>query len=268
MRDKSTSSRLNRIKLRISYVIDYRILRPYLNYIRRLNLEKVELELERLTNRDRSQISKSEIVDLIAIENPVIFEVGANIGTDTLEFAMAFPKGEIHAFEPLPMHLHKLYSFVTGYENVRIIPCALSDQVGFAKFYQSSGYSGGSGSLLIPTLHLERDKNTFFLESDQCFVLTQTLAEYVKTVGVSKVDFLWMDAQGAELKILKGLGDFVKKIRFIYSEVSTVPFYEESCVESDLESFLANVGFSIIRNYRGASEESGNVLWENNSFTP
>ena len=229
--------------------------------VRRLNLKKVNLEIRNSLDTD-SQIGKQTILDLVDKHNPIIFEIGANIGTDTLEFSLMYPNGVIHAFEPLPLHINKLVQNTQDCKNVKIISAALSDTNGLSKFYQSSGYSGGSGSIFKPTLHLVRDTRTLFKAEDECMVPTVTLDRYLQNLDLKEIDFVWIDAQGAELKILKGAIENLQKIRYIYSEVSTVPYYEGACTESELIEFLGNHNFLVKKRFRPVTEECGNILWE------
>jgi FkbM family methyltransferase len=258
----SFSSRvLREIQLQISYRISFRIVQPFQNRVRSLNLQKVQSDVRNSLDSNVS-IGKQTILSLLDTKDPLILEIGANIGTDTLEFALMFPLGEIHAFEPLPLHVSKLVENLRGFTNVKIVPAALSDSNGFTKFYQSSGYSGGSGSIFKPTLHLVRDVNTHFKREDECIVPTLTLDDYLLKSGLTKIDFVWIDAQGAELKILQGALKWLDKIRYIYAEVSTVPYYEGACTESELSEFLEAHDFRIKTRFRPDSDECGNLLWE------
>ena len=254
------------IQLQISYRISFRILQPYLNRVRDLNIQKVKLDVKNSLDSNVS-LGKRTIAELLDKKDPLILEIGANIGTDTLEFALMFPLGEIHAFEPLPLHINKLVENVRGFTNVKIITAALSDSTGFTKFYQSSGYSGGSGSIFKPTLHLVRDTSTYFSKEDECIVPTLTLHDYLQKSGLEEIDFVWIDAQGAELKILQGASKWLDKFRYIYAEVSTVPYYDGACTESQLSEFLEAHGFQIKMRFRPDSDECGNLLWESTSRT-
>ena len=40
--------------------------------------------------------------NLIKIENPIILDIGANVGQTIIKYQKLFPKAEIHSFEPIP----------------------------------------------------------------------------------------------------------------------------------------------------------------------
>jgi hypothetical protein len=56
-------------------------------------------------------------------------------------------------------------------------------------------------------------------------------------------NFVNFDVQGAELHAMKGLGDLINKVQYIYTEVSFVKLYKDSELLPDLDAFLKNSGF-------------------------
>lgn len=62
---------------------------------------------------------------------------------------------------------------------------------------------------------------------------------------VSDFDFINLDVQGAELKVLKGFGDLLStpSIRAIYTEVNSEEVYEGCCLVKDLDKYLKQFGF-------------------------
>lgn len=59
----------------------------------------------------------------------------------------------------------------------------------------------------------------------------------------SKFDFINLDIQGSELEALKGLGDLLIGVNWIYTEVNRKPLYVDIPLVKDLDSFLLSVGF-------------------------
>ena len=149
------------------------------------------------------------------IENPVIFEVGANTGSDTVKLASV--KGAfVHAFEPEPRcNLSEMPA------NVAVNKVAVSDQQGEATFNlsDSKGHEWTySSSLLNPKNHLVVHKHVQF--NRQVVVKTVRLDDYCRSKKVKHIDFLWMDVQGAEAKVFAGAAEILKNTRYIYTEYS------------------------------------------------
>lgn len=202
-------------------------------------------------------VSKRVIKQYIP-QRPIIVEAGAHIGLDTEELARYFPGGKIYAFEPVSDLFLQLSERTRPYKNVLCIPVALSDQVGEAVMYVSSGVSDGSSSLLPPKEHLIDHPDVIFDETIN--VPCTTLDEWVQTNDIEKVDLLWLDMQGHELNALKAGSAVLEKVQAIYTEVNLKEVYEGASLYDELREWLE------VRNFKVEAEEipwkdSGNVLF-------
>ena len=70
-----------------------------------------------------------------------------------------------------------------------------------------------------------------------------TLDIWAKERGVTYVDYIKIDTQGAELSILKGGIKTLKNVKFLEVEVEFNPIYEGQPMFSDVDSFLRTYGF-------------------------
>jgi len=202
-------------------------------------------------------------------DQPTIIEIGAHVGIDTQRFAYTFPNGRVHAFEPCPTLYRKALENTSKYPNATVTPVALSNQIGFSIFRQSSGTSNGSGSLLEPTLHLTRHPTVQFLEMDQFIVPTATLDDYLTIAGINNVDLIWIDAQGAEGMIFDGASRSLKHCKYVYCEISVVPEYQGGAAYSEIKSKLSLHGLRPIKEFMPASwDGSGNVLFGRQEISP
>jgi len=190
-------------------------------------------------------------------ENPIILEAGAHKGKDTVEMAMLWPMGVIHAFEPVP-HLFKLLENNTrNLKNVHCYQLALGDTKGNETLYISSGASDGSSSLLPPKELLNNFPTVYF--DKELPLHTITLDEWAREYGVTKIDFMWLDLQGMELMVLKSGLNLLKTVSAIYTEVSSTEIYEGQTLYSDLKDWLLSNGFKIER--EEVENGSGNVFF-------
>ena len=64
-----------------------------------------------------------------------------------------------------------------------------------------------------------------------------------KNIDITQYDFLNMDIQGSELIALKGFGNMLKKLNFIYLEVSTDHIYKDCPLIEDIDNFLKDFNF-------------------------
>lgn len=56
-------------------------------------------------------------------------------------------------------------------------------------------------------------------------------------------DFVNLDIQGAELEALKGLGEMIRSVHWIYSEVNREMLYDGIPMVSELDDYLGTLGF-------------------------
>jgi FkbM family methyltransferase len=123
----------------------------------------------------------------------VVIDVGANIGMYTMLAARAVgPGGRVFGFEPVPHVYQRLTGnlAVSGITNATPHRIALSDTTGTASFYLGRNDSMGS---------LYRAQTAAAIE-----VPTETLDGFLERNGVERVDAMKIDAEGAEMHIVRG----------------------------------------------------------------
>ncbi len=84
------------------------------------------------------------------------------------------------------------------------------------------------------------------------------LDTWAKEHGVTAVDFIWADIQGAEGDLITGGKETLANTRYFYTEYSDEELYEGQPTLAQLQSMLPT--FSIVRRY------PMDVLFENLSF--
>ncbi len=70
--------------------------------------------------------------------------------------------------------------------------------------------------------------------------LDNVISKYKDSINFN---FLNLDIQGVELKALKGLGNYLKNIDYIYTEVNCDYVYENCDLVSDIDQYLSGFGF-------------------------
>jgi FkbM family methyltransferase len=205
----------------------------------------------------KGDISKRTIAKFLS-ENPIIVEAGAHIGRDTVEMSKQWPKGFIHAFEPIPEIFRKLNENVRECQNVKIYCMALAEKTGTATIHVSSGASDASSSLLKPKEHLVQHPGVFFKRTE--IVNVTSLVDWKKESGVERIDLLWLDLQGNELNVLTAAEELLYNVMAIYTEVNLKENYENTALYSDLKTYLIGLGFVAIKE-KLFWTDAGNVLF-------
>lgn len=114
----------------------------------------------------------------------------------------------------------------------------------------------GSSSLLKPLEHLAVYPQVLFKQSIE--VQSMTLDHLCLKLDGSGL--LVLDTQGAELEVLKGSTETLRKVKFIYVEYSTKELYESGSTLKSLETFLAGK-FSLIFSTQSQWLGYGNALF-------
>lgn len=139
-------------------------------------------------------------------------DVGAHIGYYTTLFAeLVGPSGRVLAFEPEEQNLQRLRLNTAACGNVTVYPCAVSDQTGMTSLYVSAGNSGdhrthqtaGRVAAEVPTMRLDD----------------------VPDLKTSCIDFLKIDAQGAETAILRGARDVIGRSPHLLGIIEVAPLH-------------------------------------------
>ena len=204
-------------------------------------------------------------------ERITIFDIGACEGEDSVRYARRFPHSTVYAVEPLPANVERIEATIARYgtTNVRVLPIALSDLSGKAKMFVSAGrppavpasddwdYGNKSSSLLEPDRHLEIVPWLHF--DDVMEVETRTMADVCASNAIQRVDFIHMDVQGAELKVLDGLGPLLERVTAIWLEVEAVPLYRDQPLKDDVAQYLRARGFEMLKDT--VDDISGDQLW-------
>lgn len=184
-----------------------------------------------------NDLTFDEIKKLIIRPNPVVLEVGAHDGTDSLNFLNTFPGVRLFCFEPDPRAIAKWESKVSPHR-ATLYKTAVSDHIGTATFFQSGGSPrpgvndwDHSSSLCEPTGHLQHSPWCTF--EKKIVVETTTLDEWNKGhAQFGYIDFIWADTQGAENKMLLGAKDVIPKTRYIKLECHRSELYAGQWKES------------------------------------
>lgn len=170
-----------------------------------------------------------------------IFDVGANVGEWSIGASEEFKPNKMFAFEPIPRTYDLLVKNIVNH-NIKAKNIALSNINGQIEFYFSFERSYLSTSLS---------------QSDDCKFLkticpVQRGDDYCQYLNIENIDFLKIDTEGNDFKVLKGFEEKLKngKIRLIQFEYGPFSIVSKDLLK-DFYDFLNQYGYVIGKIYPG-----------------
>jgi FkbM family methyltransferase len=185
----------------------------------------------------------------------VIFDIGAKNGVKELNRLSSFC--EVYGFEPNPQEFLKLKNYKSGkYKKEEYSEVGLSDFTGEILLNVSENSSFSS---FLNTDWVNYQLHFGFMEKveewkkdlakvSEIKVQVSTLDFVSEKNNVSQIDFLKLDTQGTELRVLKGAEKLLgnNAISMIKSEVSFINVYENQNTFSEIDTFLKSHNFRFV----------------------
>ena len=197
------------------------------------------------------EAKERELFKRIISKGDTVLDVGAHVGVHTLLFArLVGDKGKVIAFEPNTKNFNLLKKNIeiNGYDNVQLENKAASDINGKSSFFCNEDFTAGS------SIFKRKEENQTKIEVD-----TVILDDYFKNSN-TRVDFIKIDVECSELKVLNGLRKTLKnndnlKILIEYSYPCREAFNIEP---NDNMKFLSEYGF----HFSDATYEDATVFFD------
>ncbi len=145
--------------------------------------------------------------DALRQSHPTVLDLGANTGLTSSLFAAWAPRARIVAVEPLPHNLSVLLANAAEpwHRSWQVVPAAVGAGHGQADFHWSGWYSSGT---LNADIADARQGNVGRQEHHQAMpplrVPTTPVQHVVDTLGLSEIDLVKVDVEGAEESLFSG----------------------------------------------------------------
>lgn len=207
------------IKKSIKYFLGKRKLQPLFEALYNLSLYGMNIGGGSNVNSSGEMWAINYIIDYLLPNNKpiVIFDVGANVGCYTIKVILSLKKRQdtkIHCFEPSKHTFKTLRDNLCNYKNVKLFNFGFSDKKESVTLYSNKKGSGLASIYNRRLNHFDIDlkyKELIHLES---------LDNFCKNKGINYINFLKLDVEGHEYKVLKGTKNLISKnsIDFIQFE--------------------------------------------------
>lgn len=187
------------------------------------------------------------LIDLHALCNKYSFvpegviHIGAHLGEESDKY-QSLNIDNVVWVEANPELCFQLLTKFQNLKNNIVINALISDTDGEkVKFYITN--NGESSSMLELDKHKHHHPHIHVTKE---IILTTNRVETIVenfSLKMDKYDFLNLDVQGAELMVLKGFGELIRNLSFIYTEVNTASIYKNCAMISELDEYLLPFGF-------------------------
>jgi FkbM family methyltransferase len=180
----------------------------------------------------------TNLLKKIGIDEPIVWDVGANQGLYTKAILQKFPRAQVYAFEPSPFLLNNLSATFENDPRVTILPFALGRQTS-----QQLLFSDKPGSGLASFTQRRLDHFGISMKESQ---LVDVVAGDELISKFPPPDFIKIDVEGHEMDVLEGAINIVAKTKVIAFEfggthIDTRTFFQ------DFFYFFTHKNFKIYR---------------------
>ena len=191
------------------------------------------------------------------LKEPVIFDIGAHIGTFSLLAAHRFPDSRIYAFEASreTFEVLNLNVLQNKIENIKAFHKAVAAREGEVLLYHNKK-TGNWGHSITAKLSDSSEK-----------VEAVNLSAFIEEERIQKVDLLKMNCEGAEFEILASLTDEQLK-RFVRAGI--ILYHQDLVSAKNQLNLLAerfqNLGFRL-KIIRKSSERGWLLVWNRKYYS-
>lgn len=205
-------------------------------YIQRLDIEAEDAESTSFAlKKDLSRLLKP---------GSVVLDIGANRGQFALELLEVIKDAKIFSFEPVKQAFQFLQNLSQTHKQIIPIESAVSENTGETFFYITESDVGSS--LLEP---LPGQPSKWLTLSNKVKVQTTRLDDFIRLQNLNSqsmpVNLLKIDAQGADLEVIRSAGDFLNPnhIESILVEMNFQIFYDSERPFHEIFNVLDNHGY-------------------------
>jgi len=227
----------------------------------RSNIQKYKLHFKNLLSKSYNLTNDEVIRFFVTKNNPIIFDVGANVGTSIDRFKKIFPSPKLYCFEPghnefkiLKKNYNnkeiKLFNFAIGDKNeskrFNINPISLLSSFNFIN----------SNSKILKTMQKELGVNLSKIIKT-ARVQVKTLDSFLEDQDLKSIDILKIDVQNYEDKVLLGAKKslYMNKFKVIELELNIGTTYEKYLTFYEIEKILIENNYRLV-----AIDNFGNLI--------
>ena len=201
-----------------------------------------------------------EILTWLPKSKPIVFfDIGANIGHFAESICGEYEVKTGFLIEPVAKIIPQLEAKFPDREKFKVLNLAVADKNGETDFFINEDFDSVSSLLKI---HNETDelRSLNIKTPTPTKVKTLTLDHIAAEYGLTDIDLIKIDVQGAEHLVLKSAIVTLKRTKVVYTEFSFKPLYENSSTFFDLYKIFYENDFVLVNISPGYASSNGELL--------
>jgi len=187
-------------------------------------------------------------------------DVGAHLGEKTLAAAEQDPGLRVYAFEP---NLAVAKELIGRLPNYVVLPMAVAETDGCVDFHLNA-FAAASSLLPFNPEGLRRWAGGDVLKVERTMAVPAVrLDTFMGLMDIAQVEFLKIDAQGADLAVVRSAGSRLRDVARLALEVQVagVPLYEGGSERSAVVDYLTSRGFGMVSSERQSLDQEENLVF-------
>jgi FkbM family methyltransferase len=189
-----------------------------------------------------------------------IYDIGAGKCIETIEMSEYFKKAKIFSFEANPQCILESSKNIQNKNNITLIPICIFDYDGIIKFHPIDTLKTKTplldGNPTASSIYIANGKYPFetYIQNE-ITVPCLKLYTIINIFDILEPDLLWIDLQGSEMSMFRGLNIYIKNVKFIHIEVTYKEMYKNQDMFPEINEYLVKNNFKLIN-------ESNNCGWQ------
>lgn len=244
--DSSVLERLLKVSLLLSLILYRRLPRP--NKLSPVQINNFDSSIRMVIDRSRSMGAAifwtgfHEFREFLFLhrylkKDMVFVDIGANQGEYALFAAKRLVNGTVVAFEPLPSILKVLRKNIhlNQYKNILVVEKGLSDKEQSITIHEVDDVHEGLATIFLGDRVSKESYEIQLVRLDDVFEKT----------GLTKIDFIKIDIEGAELSALKGSAELINRHKpVVMVEINEKTYQAAGYKIQDVFDFFYQFGYS------------------------
>ena len=139
----------------------------------------------------------------------------------------------------IPSLIHNLQP----YPNHKVFNDCLTDVDGEEIAFHIANNDGQSSSILELGTHAVVHPEVHYVNHTTVHTRRLDTLMTMNQLQIADYPFINIDVQGAELLVLKGMGELLHQVQYIYLEVNDASLYKECALYPEIKQYLSTCGF-------------------------